>query len=235
MGDPTDKTPKEIRSHCPNCGPDTWAVIKAEFSHHEDGDPDGDIWLDTDYRILQCSGCKRPYVEKETLFSEDIYTQEDRLGNPETVADTTKSYFPAAEKRAAPSFLLDLKNAYLVSVVSETFGAFNSGLYIFVAVGARATVDVVAEVLGCDPSLTFNDKIAWLEEGGFLRGKQKDVITALVEAGHAANHRSWRPDEAQAEQILNTLEAFLHFCFVEVPAMSAVKAAVPAKQKATKP
>lgn len=59
----------KVKGHCPQCGPDKWAIIKGAFTRNESQD---DIWVRTDHRILQCPACETVYHQTNMICSEDI-------------------------------------------------------------------------------------------------------------------------------------------------------------------
>src|SRR5271157_2296312 len=94
----SDQQRRQIRSHCPTCGPRRYANVLAS---HEVTDHDEDIWSSTKSYILECGGCKTIFFQQEYMCSEDFGSD-----GPEKHI----TYYPAPAKRERPEWfsLLDL-------------------------------------------------------------------------------------------------------------------------------
>ena len=87
--------------------------------------------------------------------------------------------------------------------------------FSLVAMGARAIVDwIVTEK--AEGGGTFVDKLKRMEQAGLITSNRVEVISAVFDAGSAAAHRGYQPDETQVSTMLEVMEGLL-FDFVVKP------------------
>ncbi|OAN78206.1 hypothetical protein A8B82_10710 [Sulfitobacter sp. EhC04] len=98
----------------------------------------------------------------------------------------------------------------------------------------RTTFDRAAELLGINPGLSFEQKLAELKSVGFIVETERNVLAVLIDAGSAAAHRGWEPTAKQLEAMVTLLESFLHRSFLMEEISEDLRAKVPQKQKEPK-
>lgn len=74
--------------------------------------------------------------------------------------------------------------------------------------GARAVLDMVlVEVAGDKGS--FSAKLDELEKQGFIGSKNKEVLSAALDAGNAASHRGYMPSPKDTNAVMDIVENLL--------------------------
>jgi hypothetical protein len=99
----------------------------------------------------------------------------------------------------------------LDAAMLELYGAMDNDLRMLAAIGIRTTYDIASELLGIDPTLTFEKKLDALVCSGRISIVDKDRLEMMVDAGSASAHRGWR---ANPSTMMDVLEHFVHDSFV---------------------
>ncbi len=215
---------------CPDCGKDRWANVLGEKLVAWNDD-DAGVWSKDTHRLLECAGCKRPYYQRISLFSENV---EYEGPNNEPVVIPTKTYFPSLSKRARPDWLFgmifDVDND-LVELFGNLYTALDHDLTVLAASGIRTTFDLATTKLGIDPALTFEEKIEGLKAQGRIGQYEREDLAAMVDAASAAMHRGWKPSPEEIDTMMTTLERFIHHSFMLKDRAAKLKEKVPPKPK----
>ena len=223
----TDK----VKGHCPQCGPNKWADVKAIVTHRES---DGDVSGATDHRILQCPACDTIYHQTNSTFSEDWdWVHNPHTGETEMVYTETIEHWPPPAKRSRPAWLdhLPSVDTDLYRLMSEIYSSVEGSLDVLAAIGIRTAFDRGSELLSIDPAKTFSEKLGDLVSAGYIGDTEKDALSVMTEAGNASAHRGWKPTADQLETMLQIFEAFVHRNFILRHDVSKLKNAVPAKPR----
>lgn len=221
----------KVKGHCPTCGGEKFADAVAS---HEERWSDGYVDGCVRHSILKCRGCETVYVQRAESCSEDDHHYQDESGEWQVEYPERMTYWPAPTKRATP----DWAHAFasdndLSRLVDELYAALNGDLRVLAAIGVRTIFDRASELLEIDPGLSFAQKLDGLVAKGSIGSDERANLAVLADAGGAAAHRGWRPSPDQLETLVSTLEAFLYRTMVLGDALKALKAAVPARRKAT--
>lgn len=231
MDDEPKAKPKQVRGHCPSCGPHRFADVVAEYMAREDID-DGEMWSHTTSRILQCGGCKSVYYQEIFVFSEEFDFVNGPDGEPEVRYNERVTYYPAPAKRKRPEWLtlLDIEAA-LFGLLGETYNALDVDARVLAATGARTVFDRASELLRIDPSLTFKEKLDLLHEQGHIGAAERGHLNLLTDAGSAAAHRGWKPSPKQLDTVMSIVEAFIYRNFVLDAEVKKLKNQIPVRRK----
>lgn len=227
---------KRVKATCPDCGPDRWALVRAEFVNDVD-DGSGTVWWRTEHRVLQCPACDRVYHQTDQIFSEDYTYGRDEAGEESIEYGHTIKHWPSPIKRETPAWVerLPLIDIDLHRLLVELYGALEADLTVLAAIGARTVFDRGSELLGIDPAIKFEEKLQKLVTDGFIGSTERDALAVMTDAGSASAHRGWRPTEEQLETMLQILEAFLHRNFVLRTDLAELTNAIPAKPRRRPP
>lgn len=227
----TESLGERIKGICPACGPDRWAFIRGTFertTHHED------MWASTTHRILQCAGCDEVYHQTDDVFSEDYTNSENPItGDVEWDYEHNIKYWPSPNKRQKPKWLPRLLSVdlELFKLLEEVYAGLENNLDVLAAIGVRTTFDRGAELLGIDPSKTFQKKLDDLHAQGSIGVTERNALNVLTDAGSASAHRGWRPDSQHIQTLMEMIESFVHRNFVLIEDISVLKNAIPARQR----
>lgn len=226
---------KIIKGHCPNCGGDRNAHVRCE--HVVDSpDPGGGTAASDTAIILECCGCGRVYFRRDVWFSEwETIGQDPITGEPRLEGGVDTSYWPAPMARKRPDWLdkIEVDDHVLSNLLSEMYAALDNDLRVVSAIAARTVFDRVSELLGIDPSITFQKKLDRLGADGKISIDEKHTLEVLVDAGNAAAHRGWRPKPEELSTMIDVVESFLQRSFIVGDQIEKLKAAVPPKPRRT--
>lgn len=135
------------------------------------------------------------------------------------------SRFPAEQRRLPPPWWLKLP-AQHQSLVREIYVALNVECPCLAANGARTVIDLMlTEMLGDVGGLANKLEQAVLK--GLLTIDQKMVISAAVDAGHAASHRGYTPADGDLFRVLDIVEHALKDRYVMQEASRQLRDTVP--------
>jgi hypothetical protein len=147
-----------------------------------------------DYAMLECLGCETIVMEKVTWFSE---WEENEL-----------TYFPAPISRSMPVWK-DKLEFNTRSLMKEVYAALQADSHSLATMGARALVDMVMNEEVGDVG-GFEKKMNAMIDKGIISRTNADVLSAALDAGHAASHRGHRPKAEEVDQIMDIVENLLH-------------------------
>ena len=222
-----------VKGHCPRCGPDRHADVLGY--HHEHVTEDEQlVWWTTNYRILRCRGCESVFFQTDEIFSEDRRPRDNPITmETEEYFPHTIKHWPSAILREIPKWSANLLgvDGQLYSLFEEIYAALNNELQVVSAIGIRTAFDRAAELLGVNPTLTFEKKLNELVALGKVGVSERDALDVLTNAGSAAAHRAWRPDSRQLATMMSALEQFLYRTFVLDAEIRKLKSEVPQKPK----
>jgi hypothetical protein len=226
-----DPCSKPMNGHCPKCGPSRLSDVVGHHDTHEYSD-DGGVWGKTDYRILQCRGCKSVYFQTSWVCSEGYDHEIDpETGEFEMVLNDHITYWPAPAKRTKPEWIDHLSvDPNLYCLFNEIYVALNNNLHVLAAIGIRTAFDRASQLLGVDANEKFAEKLAELVQLGKIGSHEQDALDSITHAGNAAAHRGWSPKPEELATMMNIIEAFLHRVFILDAAAKKLKGDIPKRQ-----
>jgi hypothetical protein len=219
-------TIKKIKSHCNRCLQLTnHEVLFSETVAWEDFDEPYFFMQGEDtFSLLKCLGCDDVRLRKAS--------QNDHHNLPNGQPATRISLYPPSvtRKRAAWWYSYDEgseKLRELSGIVDEIYSALAVGAHRLSLMGIRAlTEKVMIDQVG--DKNTFNSTIdAFFREGYVATKQQKLFKDTLIEAGHAAMHRSFNPNAENVETLLDIIEGVINTIYYQPVAASKVDEAIP--------
>jgi hypothetical protein len=220
-----------VKGHCPRCGPNRQADV---VGYHNVTDDEASVWSTTEYRILQCRGCECVYFQTDETFSEDIGNKYNpATGEMEEYLRHKITHWPAPVQGEQPKWSSELMSVDpdLYSLFDDIYIALNQELHVLTAIGIRTIFDRASELLGVDPTKTFNEKLTNLVVLGKVGASERSSLDVLTDAGSAAAHRGWKPKPAQLATMMDVIEAFLYRNFVLDAEIKTLKLQVPEQPK----
>lgn len=225
---PAEKSVKpktDLRSHCPNCGPDRKAYIRGQHQQSSTDEFENGRYIvefvET-YRILECAGCETLYCQRT------VWCSEADPHDPNGGADLT--YWPSTTQWQPPKWMDHKIDGNLHRILTEVYTAFNSNMPILAAIGVRTAFDRASELLGIDTEISFKQKLQKLQAKGMISGNDNAALSALIDAGSAAAHRGWQPSERDLSTMVQILEAFVHKEIVLSVEIGGLVSAIPKRQ-----
>lgn len=226
------------QAFCRHCGGIRWHDVIAKEDLRWDDDEAPVSSFDS-WQILRCRGCETVGFRHIHWFSEDT----DGEGN---AIIHTELYPPAAIRRQPdwqgwPLHYLRMDELWADQLLEEIQKALGLRSFSLVAMGARTIVDWIVTKKAGDGG-KFVDKLKRMEKAGLITSNRVEVISAVFDAGSAAAHRGYQPDETQVSTMLEVMEGLL-FDFVVKPhkdrhqeeEAKRLKAQTPPRERASSP
>lgn len=158
------------------------------------------------FAVLQCRDCKSTTYCLETL----------NLRNPQLMqltCDREREYFPPLPKRTRPEWLSNLQDGYQF-ILGEVYQAIDNSLFFLASTGTRTAVDqLIVEKIGDAGS--FPQKIQKLVEEKIIDETEGEILIALIDAGSASAHRSYKPTLENMDRMMEILEAIFRKLLIE--------------------
>lgn len=211
------------KAHCNNCGGErNHEVLYTEKSSWSD-DESGVSGSDK-YETLKCMGCENIKLRHVSWFSE--------------YDDSTTNYFPPAIFRPQPQWFKDLwlelpvDDEFVEPLLKEIYVSLQNNLPRLAAMGVRALIETVMIAKSGDHG-SFSKNITEFEKAGYVSRIQRERIEAILEAGHAAIHRSFKPSTQDVVTLLDITEHIIETVYLHESKIKELKKRVP--PKSTKP
>jgi len=228
---PVDSNRQETtRAHCPNCGAEREALVLAFDEKKEviPYDPDAPpiCFYDTS-KFLKCAGCNFTFLQKVSWNDDAL----DDFGRPYGSIE----YFPKWAKEPVPEWILNAsdsseKHAPVFQKLREVLFAFESGSYWLACVGARSVLETAMIEKVTDKG-TFSDKLDAYQSASHITATDKEQLKIVVEAGHAATHRSFHPTREQVRLAIEIVCRILQGVYIHAPQTDALKKSIPPRRQ----
>lgn len=223
------------KEHCPECNDERNCSKFAHVNipwHWEDKYEGFSVSGAVLHTLHQCLGCETVFYVQESWDDQDIDQWYDADGNTRAEAVKTKVSYPKPVGRR-PEWLgaLGKKDDELKEVLEELYIAADANCLTLASIGIRTAIDRATELLKIDPAMSFNEKLSELKTGGWIGETEHNVLSVVTDAGSAAAHRGWRPDEASFGKLIMALEMFLQRAILFGKDALDVKKSIPSRPK----
>ncbi len=219
---------------CNTCKGRTKHFIRGEHKKTEDSS-EGMVSLTERYLIIECCGCEGLALVRKTFFSEDIEYGYDPFTGEETSEPIWKeTIYPPVSYRNRPDWYADIPDQTLRDISDEIYTALQTDLRYLATFGSRTLIDRLI-VLTVGDQGTFTKGMEALVSAGKMSVHEWDILDQVIDAGHAAAHRGWAPDESQLKTILDTVEGLIHRLLVLPKLAEELEDSVPARNGKAKP
>lgn len=225
---------KTFKAHCPRCNGDRVCVIHGKVDRPwEWSDGMHAQWGHKAYTLAECRGCEEVFFHQASWNSEDgDYYYDKELERDVMFYPTTNVTFPAPEKKSEkPDWVWNIAkiDPQLFSILNEMYLAYEQSSLILASVGLRTAFDRSTELLKIDPSLSLEAKVKHLFNEGFTSETESKNLEVVTNAGSAAAHRAWSPNQAEFKTLLTTLEQFIHRTVISGDAAQSIADRIPAR------
>lgn len=192
----------ELYVHCNNCGGLTWHDVlhRAPFKHYDAPFAVSETHRPTpQYIMVECKGCNHcSFIIRFWDCPDDM-----KECNPKPYFPDDFQY-PRVQNRAAPKWFSDVEPE-LSRILAECYRALDSKCFTLAAGGARIILDaLMTAAIGGHG--TFEQKVDRFIADGYLAARSKQIILDTLDAGSAALHRGYRPNQPTLEQIFDIVE-----------------------------
>jgi hypothetical protein len=212
-----DKEPENERIHCNVCNQNTVHCLlnREEVS---DAEEDGYWWVTTS-DTLQCCGCRAVVLRQAIKYCDH---------SPVNV-----SFFPPRTYRTLPPWLWKLP-ANITFLVREIYWSLAAEGLRLPVMGARALVDLILTEKVGDLG-GFKQKMDAFEKEGFVSAKNRAVLDAVLDLGHAANHRGHAASAENVHAVMDIVENMLQAVYIFPAIEERLKDCTPQRNTNPKP
>ncbi|KVT98651.1 DUF4145 domain-containing protein [Burkholderia ubonensis] len=222
-----------LKAHCPRCdGERNCSVHGALDEPWEWSDERNATSGQIDHRLLKCLGCDTVFYWRSSWDSEDWDFRLGADGAQQFYHPVTVTTYPMPEKSGnRPDWIWNLSSVdpQLATILTQTYDARDAGALILAAVGLRTAFDRATEFLKIDPGLSLEKKVEGLKNSGFVGETEANVLATVANAGNAAAHRGWSPDEIEFRKLLEALEQFITRTVISGKTVLEIAARIPAR------
>ncbi len=209
---------QEERIHCNGCGQRTKHLCVHEHSI-EGQDPEEGIpgvWWTTSYTLFECGGC-----ESITLRETFVHSEHD----PEHWPCPDPVYYPPRVSRQSPEWLWKLEDDEVAGMLQEVYAALHADSRRLALMGCRAILDRFMEEQVGDLG-GFKEKLNELAKKRLISDPDLEMLDAAIEAGSAAAHRGYQPNQKVLDVVVNIVEHLLYSSLLRLE-KETVKASTP--------
>ncbi|MBB1425431.1 DUF4145 domain-containing protein [Shewanella sp. SG44-2] len=205
------------KAHCNTCGGErNHDILHSEKKNWQDDE--APVHGSDTYETLRCRGCEEIKLRHTSMFSEH---QEDDV-----------HYFPPLVFRRRPEWFEDLyfevssEEEFVESLLNEIYVAVQNNLLNLALMGVRSLIEKVM-IAKVGDNRSFAKNLNAFASKGFVSIKQKENLSTILEAGHAAIHRKYNPRENEVITVLDITEHIIESVYLHESKVSNLKKRVP--------
>jgi Domain of unknown function (DUF4145) len=192
---------KTVRVHCNSCGRETKHAVRCAYTMVR-GDYIEDINSTLEeketFETLQCLGCEEITVRQSAEH--------------EAYGQAVPQFYPPRISRRTPAWIDKLPHK-IRKIVDEVYRALQANSPVLATMGARTILDLVILDKVGDVG-TFSEKLAALEQQGYVGRKNREFVLAALETGSAAAHRGIAPKVDDLNRVMDIVESLLESIYV---------------------
>ena len=174
------------------------------------------------FQVLQCHECGW------TTFCIDTKIDPGIGGDPYTKGT---SYCPPLPFRLKPEWYGELPEVYR-DILDEVYAALDNSLVFLASTGTRTALDrLIVEKIGDVGS--FEAKLEKVCSIGTIDSDEKEMLLAVIDAGSASTHRSYKPDDKAINAMMDILEEIFYKMIVAPSKKEGLKAKAKALRETT--
>lgn len=225
---------KETKAHCNTCGGErNHKTLCSEESSWQHQETNISISGTDKYEMLKCSGCGSIKLRHIEWCS----ANHDEDGNLVPTID----YYPSSIFRPSPRWLLDFMlevdffndgNPY--NLLIEIYVALRNDQRALAAMGIRALLEsIMIEKVGDQG--TFSANLKKFAAAGYVSRMQLERLETILEAGHAAIHRLYKPSEEDLITLVDITESIVESIYIHGKKVEKLKGKIPSRARKDKP
>ena len=213
---------KETKAHCNACGGDR--THKLLYSEKSSWDEQGICGGET-YDLVKCCGCGSLKLRLEQWCSEDDCDEQGHL-------IPRVSYYPPAVFRPKPKWFYELvlevnwDDGNIHDLLSEIYVALQNNQRALAAMGIRALLEKVMIEKSGDHG-TFTANLKEFENQGYVSRIQRERLETILEAGHAAMHRLYKPSKEDLITLVDITESVIESIYIHGNKVEKLKNGIP--------
>ena len=202
-----------VKAHCNKCGGERrHELLHSETTTWEDYiDDHFSIDGGDKFDLIKCCGCELVALRHSSWFSEDT----DPDGTPMVKVEQ----FPPETYRTEPKWVKDL--IWSIPIDDNFVGEFIKEIYIalrnnsprLAVMGIRALLEqVMIDKIGDKGS--FKKNLDAFQEAGHISKNQRSTLESVIEAGHAAMHRRFKPTPWDVGMLMDVTESIIESIYI---------------------
>ena len=157
------------------------------------------------FQVVQCKDCG------STTYCIDTMIYPGPMMGDSYVQNT--DYYPSLPLRTKPDWYDYLSEKYQ-AILNEVYLALDNSLFFLASAGTRTALDqLIVEKIGDVGS--FDSKIKKLVTDQIIDESESNMLMAVIDAGSASAHRSYRPDVEAINHMMDILETIFFKLIVE--------------------
>lgn len=214
--------PELRKAHCNVCGGErNHHVLHRERTRWENDE--ASITGGTDYEMLKCAGCEKVVLRESEWCSEDMDGPAVR-------------FYPPATFRPAPKWLTDFYLEFppgkdlLHDLLKEVYVALQNAQPFLAAMGIRALLEQIM-IEKIDDNGTFAKNLLRFEAAGYVSALQREQLETILEVGHAAIHRGYKPSEDDLATLVDLTEILVQSIYLHGSRVEDLKSKIPPRKK----
>lgn len=182
------------------------------------------------YDLFKCCGCESIVLRHKSWHSEDV---DPETGEPEVYT----RYYPPPTFRKLPRWVSDFfpftePGESISELMHEINVALQNDAPRLATMGIRALLEIVMIDKVGDKG-NFSANLRAFRESGYISPKQEEVIKPILEAGHAAMHRAYKPDRKDVVQLMDVTESIIETIYINESKLHTISQKIPARPKST--
>ena len=201
------KTPDMTRRFiCRICQRETrhWSIANGQVKGSEKKLKRGESSFKT-FQVVQCKDCGATTYCIDTKIHPGPMIGDSYTKNTE--------YFPPIPLRIKPKWYSYLTENYQ-AILDEVYMALDNSLFFLSSTGTRTALDqLIIEKIGDIGD--FKTKVKKLVANKIIDETESAMLLAVIDAGSASAHRSYRPDNELINHMMDILEAVFYKLVVE--------------------
>jgi len=180
------------------------------------------------FKMIKCGGCDSVKLQHTSWAFES--------GNefhPDGLSSVT--YYPPPTSRPEPPWLTGFairspEQQYVVGLLHEIYTALHNHSLRLATMGARALLEYIM-VANVGDQGTFGKNLDAFQAHGHLSAKQREIVEPILEAGHAAIHRAFRPSIDDVDTVMTITESLVETTYVQSKMAAELKDRVPSRKR----
>ena len=215
------------RAHCNACGGErNHRVLHSDNTRWQD-DEHG-VEGGVKYEMLKCAGCDKVVLREAEWFSEDT----DARGQ---IAPTIR-FYPPSTFRPKPTWLMELwlelssEDHPLHDLLSEIYVALQNDQRALAAMGIRGLLEQIM-ITKVGDNGSFAKNLSEFETKGFVSRIQRERMETILDAGHAAIHRGYKPSQEDLVTLVDIAEGIVQTLYLHGSKVDKLKSTIPARKK----
>lgn len=213
--------PEFVWSHCNDCGQETKHDVVIHVERRRTYEDDRySVDVGSRWKLLQCRGCEDVALRRIDWCSED-----DPMDGPGPA-----TYFPPRVSRRKPAWFdrYDVPSDYK-GLLEEIYTALHADSRRLAMMGTRSLVDAVIRRTVGDAG-GFDKGLDALVAKYVISERDRAIIEAAVDAGHASAHRGHQPAPDDVNVVIDIVERLIHAEILAEQAQ-ALKATTPPRKR----